>query len=272
MVFSDLDGSLLDHFSYSYEAALPLIDALEHLGIPLILASSKTKAEMLALRDVLHNKHPFIIENGAAVCIPRDYFTDNAEKTTLQGQYRVHEMAPRRERWLTALADLRKEFAGQFLSFHTAGTAGIVEMTGLTEQQAEAAGARGYSEPVQWMGTPRGERQFAQRLRESGATVTRGGRFLTVTGDCDKGRAMAWLLNIYRQRYPGECIEELAVGDSDNDRPMLEVARTALLIRSPVHDYPTLHKNRDVLHSEKYAPAGWTEGVSRWLQRHGIVI
>ena len=71
LVFSDLDGSLLDHYSYSYEAALPQMEALERAGIPLILVSSKTRAEILILREELANRHPFIVENGAAVFIPQ---------------------------------------------------------------------------------------------------------------------------------------------------------------------------------------------------------
>jgi hypothetical protein len=46
VVFSDLDGTLLDHETYSFDAARPGLDALKSRGIPLILASSKTRAEM----------------------------------------------------------------------------------------------------------------------------------------------------------------------------------------------------------------------------------
>lgn len=272
LVFSDLDGSLLDHFSYSYEAALPVINTLERLGIPLILASSKTGAEVLELREALGNHHPFIIENGAAIYVPQGYFPEEPGATVVSGHYRVHEIAPTRDRWLVALAALREEFPDQFESFHSMGTAGIVEITGLTERQAKAAVERGYSEPVEWLGTPQGELRFTQRLRETGATVVKGGRFLTVTGDCDKGRAMDWLRDAYRQDNPTDTIEDLAIGDSENDRPMLEAASTALLIRSPVHGFPELDRDSGVFHSKEVAPAGWAEGVSQWLQLQGIAI
>ncbi len=272
LVFSDLDGSLLDHFTYDFEAALPVVKALEERGIPLILASSKTAPEMLALREALGNRHPFIIENGAAIYIPRDYFPGEPGEPEDRGGYLVHELAPPRERWLAELAELREEFPDQFESFHSAGTAGIVEMTGLSEEQALAAATRGYSEPVQWLGTPEAAQRFTQRLRDKGATVVKGGRFLTVTGDCDKGRALLWLRNAYRRADASRSIEDLAVGDSDNDCAMLEAAKTALLVRSPVHEFPVLDRDSGVLRSEAVAPAGWAEGVSRWLKRHGIVI
>ena len=70
LVFSDLDGSLLDHHDYSFGAALPAIEALRQRGVPLILCSSKTRAEIEPLRARLDNRDPFIVENGAAVFIP----------------------------------------------------------------------------------------------------------------------------------------------------------------------------------------------------------
>ena len=44
IVYTDLDGSLLDGTSYSYEAATPALTALREQGIPLVLVSSKTRA------------------------------------------------------------------------------------------------------------------------------------------------------------------------------------------------------------------------------------
>jgi len=272
LVFSDLDGSLLDHFSYSFEAALPAIRALAERNIPLILASSKTCEEMRALREALANDHPFIVENGAAVYIPRNYFPGEYAPTVEDGAYRVFEMAPARDRWLAALARLQVEFPGQFESFHSAGVDGIVELTGLPEPQARAASHRRYSEPVKWLGTPREEMRFIAHLEALGATVTRGGRFLSVSGDCDKGRALVWLRNVYQAANPATPVDDLAVGDSDNDRPMLEAAGTALLIRSPVHDVPSLARNDGVIVSDGTGPAGWAEGVSHWLRLHDTSI
>lgn len=63
-VFTDLDGTLLDHETYSWEAARPALERLELSGIPWILVTSKTRAEVELWRKQLGNRHPFIIENG----------------------------------------------------------------------------------------------------------------------------------------------------------------------------------------------------------------
>ena len=44
--FSDLDGTLLDHENYDWSAAKPALSELKRQGLPLILASSKTAAEI----------------------------------------------------------------------------------------------------------------------------------------------------------------------------------------------------------------------------------
>ena len=64
VVISDLDGTLLDHQTYSFAAALPAVRRLERLRIPLVLNSSKTRPEMEAIRGQLANCAPFIVENG----------------------------------------------------------------------------------------------------------------------------------------------------------------------------------------------------------------
>lgn len=270
LVFSDLDGSLLDHYTYSFQEALPALDSLQRLGIPLILTSSKTRAEIAALRAELNNDHPFIVENGAAVFIPQGYFSRQPADTELQGEYWVHKMAPVRSFWQAELSALAQEFKAQFTSFYSAGVAGIMEMTGLSESAARDANDRGFSEPVKWLGSAQQEAQFIARLQEAGATVARGGRFLCVTGPCDKGQALTWLRNQYLRNCPTLAIPDLAIGDSDNDRAMLEAADHALLIRSPVHDFPTLQKNHNVIRSRHVGPAGWTEGVSQWLITKGF--
>ena len=74
LVFTDLDGTLLDHHSYSWAPASQALSRIAKRDIPLILSSSKTRGEILKLRRQLHNRHPFIVENGSAVYVPAGYF------------------------------------------------------------------------------------------------------------------------------------------------------------------------------------------------------
>jgi len=264
LVFSDLDGTLLDHNTYAVDAALPRVRELERRGIPLLLCSSKTRVEIESLRVALDNRHPFIIENGAAICIPRGYFATPEPDTVERGGYTVHELSARRQRWLGILRTLQTDFEGEFLSFSAAGTDGIMDMTGLDAAAARAANEREYSEPVRWLGSGERREAFIARLRALGATALQGGRFLSVSGPCDKGVALRWLRAAYGRRAAG-AVHDLAAGDSANDCAMLEAAETALWVRSPAHDFPALQRSRGILYSKETGPAGWSEGVGRWL-------
>jgi predicted mannosyl-3-phosphoglycerate phosphatase (HAD superfamily) len=55
LVFTALDDALLDHYSYSYDAAK---DGLEHIRrqqIPMIFTTSKTRVEIERLQAVSHS-------------------------------------------------------------------------------------------------------------------------------------------------------------------------------------------------------------------------
>ena len=270
LVFSDLDGSLLDHHTYSYLDAQPQLHRLEHMGIPVIPATSKTRVEVEFLRAQLGNAEPFIVENGAAVFIPVGYFDCQPDDTVERDGYWVRELSASRDKWLDLLAELLEQFPQEYDYFFRAGTSGIMQMTNLPEARAMEANQREYSEPVKWLGDEESKAEFIACLHSRGATVLRGGRFLSVSGDCDKGRALAWLRQIYRESKPGSLWHDLAIGDSDNDSAMLEAAETALVVRSPVHDYPRLSRTDGVIFSTDYGPAGWAEGVARWLHSYQV--
>jgi len=71
LIFSDLDATLLDHNTYSFQEALPALQLIRKRKIPLILSSSKTYNEMMVIRKELNNHDPFIYENGSGI-----YFED----------------------------------------------------------------------------------------------------------------------------------------------------------------------------------------------------
>ena len=70
IIFTDLDGTLLDAHSYSFERAQTALSFIKQKKIPLIICSSKTKREILHYRQKLDNHDPFISENGGGIFIP----------------------------------------------------------------------------------------------------------------------------------------------------------------------------------------------------------
>lgn len=74
IIFTDLDGTLLHPNIYSFAKARPALNLIKEEGIPLVLCSSKTRAEMEVYRERLGNNHPFVSENGGGIFIPKDCF------------------------------------------------------------------------------------------------------------------------------------------------------------------------------------------------------
>lgn len=281
LIFTDLDGSLLDHHSYSFAPAVPLLAELEAMDVPVIPITSKTFAEVINLRDELDNRHPFIVENGAAIYIPSRYFKAQPEHALLENGFWVLRNVPRRAKWQQLLAERVADFKGEFETFESvyaaSGAAGVAAITGLDLNAAELANQREHSEPVHWTGSPQRKQTFIYRLKEAGATVLQGGRFLNIGGDVDKGRAMLQLRDLYvaeanlpgtgHQKSGNSHCETLAIGDSNNDVAMLELASSALVIRADERSPPTLERTENSYTSQQIGPRGWVEGVSLWLKK-----
>ena len=70
IVVSDLDGSLLDHYSYSFEKARQALGLLRKLNIPLIFNTSKTLPETIDIASEIGIRSPLIVENGGGIFLP----------------------------------------------------------------------------------------------------------------------------------------------------------------------------------------------------------
>lgn len=272
LVFSDLDGTLLDHHSYSHAPADNLLAKLSLLNIPVIPCTSKTRAEVESLCLELDLKHPFIIENGAAVYVPNNYFKHDVVDVIHRDEYMVKEFVEKRAHWQALLRKLDANLQQKFITFEKAGVDGVVEMTGLPVADAILAAQREYGEPLQWKGDEIAYDIFEKATHEYGATLLRGGRFVHVSGASDKGRALRWLVEMYANEHPKQKIVTLALGDSHNDIAMFDVVDHAAIIKSPVQLAPQFkaRPHQDVFITQGYGPYGWVEAVTRVLKIYNI--
>ena len=262
LIYTDLDGTLLDHHDYSHAAADAMLAELERLHVPVIPATSKTAIEMLEIRMELENHHPFIIENGAAVYLPDDYFSNRPHDAHVVEGFQVKAFSEPRQHWQLLLQSLQKDYEGCYTTFEQAGVEGIMEMTGLDAAKAQQASLRGYGEPICWYGSEAKKAAFVKQLEDRGASVLQGGRFMHVSGRCDKGRALRWLTRQYESDDPGRSVITVAVGDSQNDAAMLEVADMAVIVPSPVNAMPDIELHQYCYRSTAYGPEGWVEGMN----------
>jgi mannosyl-3-phosphoglycerate phosphatase len=261
LVFSDLDGTLLDHFTYQSTAAIDTLAQLKNANIPVILNTSKTLAELEIIHQDLNLNTPFIIENGAAIYIPIGTFSIQPADTITVGDYWVKSFCLPRQHWLTLLSERTDEFTECYKGFSSISASTLAQITGLTLEEADRAKQRQYGEPIQWLGDEKTKNNFIEHLINLGANVVQGGRFIHVGGYCDKGQALIWLTEQYRDHYDNTSIFTIALGDGENDIAMLEAADIAVQIRSPVHNFPKLYRQFKTTRTQHYGPEGWAEAI-----------
>lgn len=257
MVFSDLDGTLLEHETYSFEAARPALERLKVCGIPLVLTTSKTRAEVEHWRERLGNRDPFIVENGAAVFIPNGYFPGKPRGTVDRGDYAVIEFGDRYADLVEALRRASQESGCPVIGFHAMTVAQTREATGLDSAQAALAAQREYDEPFTILDTGRAP-DLLRAIERQGKRWTRGGRFHHITGQNDKAGAVRLLAELYRETH-GQ-VRAIGLGDGLNDAEFLNAVDTPVLVRShsAVELQAAVPRGRI---TRVPGPAGWNEAI-----------
>lgn len=278
MVFTDLDGTLLDHSTYSFQAAQPILDRLTAAKVPVVATTSKTQSEVVSLYKKLNMEAPFIIENGAAVFIPKQYFPKQPQDSFSDSNFWIKRFSKPREKFIHVVNQLKPHFGHSFTHFDEMSLQAIVDSTGLSASAAGQAKQRQYGEPVLWTGKIQEKHDFIKAAIALGANVLEGGRFIHICDHCDKGQAMNWLAGEYQHQFQLSDITVLALGDSGNDSAMLEAADIAIQVKSPTHDFPKLHLSSQttLYQTTHYGPEGWSEALSKLIdlsqiKTHSIV-
>lgn len=265
LIFTDLDGSLLDHATYACQPAYPALRLIREKGIPLIFCSSKTRKEIEHFRRLLDNRHPFVSENGGGIFIPDGYFGQTALPPELvterESGYAIIRLGAPYALLRQALQELRAEgFA--ITGFGDMSAAEVSRLTGLTVEQAAVAKERDFDEPFIFEGCAADAEKLGKRIGEKGLHSTRG-RLCHILGRSDKGKAVAILATLFRLQWGVSMVA--ALGDAPNDRPMLQQADIPVAIRKPdgSHD-PSLDMPR-LLRTTGIGPTGWNEAILQIL-------
>jgi mannosyl-3-phosphoglycerate phosphatase len=263
VIFTDLDGTLLDHHNYSFEVAKPAIELLRERQIPWLFNTSKTFAELKTLREELDNPWPFIVENGSGIAIPDSPESESlfsglpvADSGMQIEGFKFYSLGELRSEFMTLLHPLKKEFS--FLGYGDMQPQKLMELTGLSAAQAELSMDRHYTEPCLWLDTDEAFTDFCKELESLGLQCIRGGRFAHIMGKCDKGRALKWCMdNLFAELRA----TSVALGDGENDLPMLNSADVAILVRSPVHKLPGPCLAARTIITDEIGPAGWSGAI-----------
>ncbi len=262
IVYTDLDGTLLDFFSYSFEPALPALGVLEKKKIPLIFCTSKTRAEIEKIRLQMGNDHPFIAENGGAIFIPKTHSFPLTGSSREDRDYSIIELGETYRRIREVLKQIQMSFPKKIRGFGDLSTEEVARLCNLSYELAELSKRREYDEPFLLEDTaliPQIEK-IAHRSR---LRIERGGRFFHLTGANDKGKAVCRLTDIYRKKM--HSLKTIALGDSQNDLPMLKAVDFPVLVQKPDGMHDSTIELDNLVRAPGPGPIGWNTAVLELL-------
>lgn len=260
VIFTDLDGTLLDAARYSFADALPALNLVQARDIPLILCSSKTRAEIEACRQRMRNRHPFVAENGGGIFIPRGYFSAAFEAATSDG-YRLITLGMPYAEVRSHFVLLRERLAARVRGFGDMTAEEVAELTGLSRDDAMLARQRDFDEPFIFDGAP--DARFLQAIEDAGLHWTEG-RLFHIMGKHDKGRAVELLKTLYAREHGA--ITSIGLGDSLNDLAMLQAVDRPVLIRHEDGRFDSRIALTGLVKTQSPGPAGWNEAVLQLLR------
>jgi len=265
VIFSDLDGTLLDYSNYSFEAALPALQLVKEKDIPLIICSSKTRREIEHYRKKLENSHPFISGNGGGIFIPEGYFKFNIAdlgfKTEILQEYSVIRLGAQYRDLRKAIKTLQSE-GFKVKGFGDMTKEEIAEITGLSIDEAIMAKERDFDEPFLFEGDEEETQKLFDAIKGKGFNYTQG-KFFHIMGNSDKGRAVSILIELYKEQF-GEIVT-IAVGDNPNDIPMLERVDYPIIVKQPDGNYDQQIAIPNLIKADGVGPEGWNKAVLSFM-------
>ena len=268
VLVSDLDATLLHEETYDPGEVRPLLRFLGKRGVPLVLASSKTRKEMEAVQAELDVHGPFICENGGAVVIPPGFFPGPVPGAAVIEGKEVLELGRPVRVLQEAVGRMAAEAALTVRTILEMDVDEVAALTGLSKEKAALARDREYILPFQHEGPDAAMEAFRRKAEGEGLRVVRGGRFHHLMGDVDKGKAFWRLRAIFES--DGDLRYVVALGDAENDLGLLRGANQAVVIpRQPGWDWK-LMEAPGVRPAARRAPGGWADEVWAVLNEFGI--
>jgi len=268
VIFTDVDGTLIDHTTYSMAAASDALADLERRGVPLVLCSSKTRAEVERLQQDLGTAHPFVTENGGAVFVPAGYFPFPLPGALRDAAYEVIALGRSYPEVVAALRDASASTGVGIVSFNDMSIEEVAADTGLPLADARLAKLREYDEPFR-LAQP-GAAPLS-RLVDAMATVglrcTSGGRYHHACGLTDKGDAVRLLTRFFRSAHRE--VTTVALGDGPNDIPMLLAADIPIVVSNAAGGATSevLRRVPGARVTDRDGPEGWREAIGELLDR-----
>lgn len=147
LVFLDVDRVLPYSAGHECAEALkPMAQGLERAQAPLVMCSSRTRAEIDQIQLALGIRHPFVCECGSAAFIPGGYFPFHVPGTRTIAGYQAMEFGPPYAEVVRSLHQVARRERIEVIGFNDMSVEAVARECDLTLLQARLAKLREYGE------------------------------------------------------------------------------------------------------------------------------
>ena len=260
VIFSDLDGALLDPHDYSLAEASDAIHSVQSAGMPLVICTSRTSAQFELFRGQLPC-HPVIVENGGAILIPSGYFPFSIPGVQRRNRFEAIKLGGCREHAVAALRHASEKSSVPVRGFSDLTRNDICELTGFDPEEADRANAREFDEPFISL-DPERTPELLCALEQTGKRWSRGTHFYHVFGPSDKASAV-WILLKFYERAFGQ-VDSIGIGDAPSDIGFLQLMQRSVIMPSEFSS--RMRKALPEAESPvRPGPLGWSDSIAGFL-------
>jgi mannosyl-3-phosphoglycerate phosphatase len=251
IVFTSLDGTLLDAKTFDAGPSRAAVQRLHAAGIPVVPVSVMTLEEIAPLAADLDLRHAMIVEAGGAIV----RWTD--------GHWEAEPCGPPAETLLDIVRDIEERSGSRLRVYSVLPESEAAEVSGRSGEMLQASIHRCFTEPFV---IEEGDLEAVSREAASmGYAIRRGRRFLHLCRDCDEGAAFT------RLKAEMECETSVALGDAAIDLEFLSRADIPIIIPGPdgEADPELLAQLPNARIASAPGPLGWATAVDDVLASFG---
>ena len=254
LIFTDLDGSLLDKKKFHFTKAKKYIRELISKDVLIIPNTSKTENEIKLFLKELNLKLPFISENGSEIhninLIKKKFpkritlartkkiiykiFEKNTDKTILDKCDFIYKMSKRNQ----------------------------TKVLGLKGKKLQASLKRKFTFPFIFRGSLAQKNSLLSNSNKLGISIQEGGRVMNLGDKVNKGLALRKVIKILKNNKKNN-LSTIAVGDNANDLSMLKTSNYPCIISNKSIKI----NNRNKIFTNRPAPMGWVTVVKKAIDK-----
>ena len=269
LVVSGIDGGLLDPLTRDYDPARPAIAALARLGVPLVLCSGRTRAEVAFVSRVFGLGAPLIAENGAVLAVPAGHLRGGVPGGEPDAEWHVLRLGPPRETLRRSLEEVAAVAGVRVRRLSDLTDGDRMRCRALANLLGPASAAREHTEPFLIEGEEEAT-ALARAAEARGLRLLRGQSLWHLCGGADKGLAVRTLLALYERE--GRMPEAIGLGSWPIDLPMLRAVHRPIVLPGPGGRIePSLAAGLPrAERAWQGGPRGWSDAVLSALARRRL--